>query len=216
MWVPAVPEGAGSSLWADARSRGFYTAVPPGRSNALRRPVGSQAISGNITRQRSKNLLCYTELFHICGTKRKRSGAVKSQACQPSEIKSRLPPTSSSVFADYLFPAFPLRSAVRAQTSSSPWANWRVNKVCGHLAGAQRQRKVHGAPTARKRSSLPCPAQPPAGEALGTLPCPEPRAVWGNNSFSAGRNHQKYFIYRKRECKHANHTSIRRSCSCLF
>ena len=38
------------------------------------------------------------------------------------------------------------------------------------------------APPARKRSRLPCPAERLAGEALGTLPCPESRRVWGTDS----------------------------------
>lgn len=43
------------------------------------------------------------------------------------------------------------------------------------------QRKVHEAPTARKRSSLQYPAGRLAGEALGTPSCPESRGLRGTH-----------------------------------
>lgn len=49
--------------------------------------------------------------------------------------------------------------------------------MCDYLAVAQIQRKACEASAARERSSFPCPAECLAGEALGTLPCPEPNSI---------------------------------------
>lgn len=85
--------------------------------------------------------------------------------------------------------------------------------MCGHLAVAQNQREVQQAPAARKRSSLPCPTECLAGEALGTLPCRGSQSVgswlpWENSSFpiilSTGCNHGRLPIYWER--KYENHT----------